>query len=80
MRIQNRTGRVVDYSVVLANVEEMIGLLEFDMMRSAGKAKLACVELSSLYELKDRYKAMIKGAATQDAKATRKKEAAVAND
>ena len=80
MRITNKTGRVIDYNELLQNVYEMIGLLEFDSMRSAGKCKLNATDLSSLYQLRDRYEAMIKGASTQDAKATRKKVEAVAND
>ena len=80
MRIQNKSGRMIDYNALLENVVEMIGLLEFDSMRSAGKCKLNGVDLHSLYGLKDRYEAMIKSAKTQDAKATRKKVEAVAND
>ena len=34
------TNRVVDYEKLLKNVNEMINLLEFDAMRSSGKAKL----------------------------------------
>ena len=78
MRLENRTGRTIDYKELLKNVEEMIGLLEFDSMRSAGKCKLNAVDLSGLYQLKDRYEAMIKSAKTQDAKATRVKVEAVA--
>ena len=35
----------------------MIGLLEYDSMRSAGKCKLNSNNLVSLYDLKDRYEA-----------------------
>ena len=80
MRVTNKSGREIDYNALLNNVIEMIGLLEFDSMRSAGKCKLNGVDLNNLYQLKDRYEAMIKGAKTQDAKATRKKVEAVAND
>ena len=80
MRIVNKTGREIDYNTLLDNVEQMIGLLEYDSMRSAGKCKLNGVDLNNLYSLKDRYEAMLKGAKTQDAKATRKKVEAVAND
>lgn len=52
--------RDINYTVLLQNVEEMISLLEFDAMRSAGKAKLNCGHLESLYNLKDRYEAMLK--------------------
>ena len=78
MRLESRTGRTIDYKELHRNVEEMIGLLEFDSMRSAGKCKLNATDLNSLYQLKDRYEAMIKGAKTQDAKATRAKVEAVA--
>ena len=80
MRVTNKSGREIDYNALLNNVIEMIGLLEFDSMRSAGKCKLNGVDLNNLYQLKDRYEAIIKGASTQDAKATRKKVEAVAND
>lgn len=52
--------RNINYKQVLDNVKEMISLLEFDAMRSAGKAKLNCGHLESLYNLKDRYEAMLK--------------------
>lgn len=52
--------RDINYTVLLQNVEEMISLLEFDAMRSAGKAKLNCGHIDSLYNLKDRYEAMLK--------------------
>jgi len=50
----------VEYDVLLENVDKMINLLEFDAMRSSGKAKLNCGHLESLYALKDRYSKMIK--------------------
>ena len=50
--------KVIDYAKLLKNVEEMISLLEYDAMRSAGKCKLNSQHLHSLYELKDRYVAM----------------------
>ena len=50
----------VEYDVLLENVDKMINLLEFDAMRSSGKAKLNCGHLESLYTLKDRYSKMIK--------------------
>ena len=51
--------RKIDYVALLANVNEMILLLEFDSMRSAGKCKLNAATLESLYNLKDRYIKMI---------------------
>lgn len=51
---------VINYSTLLENVENMINLLEFDAMRSSGKAKLNSQHLESLYALKDRYMKMSK--------------------
>ena len=48
-------NRVIDYDLLIKNVEEMIALLEYDAMRSAGKTKLNSQHLHSLYELQDRY-------------------------
>lgn len=49
----------VDYKTLLKNVDMMINLLEFDAMRSSGKAKLNSQHLHSLYYLKDKYEAKI---------------------
>lgn len=54
-------SKVVDYGKLLANLEEMINVLEYDSMRSAGKAKLNSTTLVSMYELVDRYKAAAVG-------------------
>lgn len=51
---------VIDHKVLLENVDKMINLLEFDAMRSSGKAKLNSQHLESLYALKDRYSKMVK--------------------
>ena len=45
----------IDYEVLLNNINNMIGLLEHDAMRSSGKAKMNSQHLHSLYFLKDRY-------------------------
>lgn len=50
--------RDINYEQLIQNIEEMIGLLEFDAMRSAGKAKLNSGNLVDLYTLKDRYSAL----------------------
>ena len=50
----------IDYGKLLENVDTMINLLEYDAMRSAGKAKLNSQHLESLYVLKDRYSKMKK--------------------
>ena len=51
--------REIDYVSLLKNVTDMIELLEFDSMRSSGKAKLNSQHLHSLYYLKDKYESMI---------------------
>lgn len=45
----------IDYKTLLENVDKMINLLEYDAMRSPGKAKLNSQHLESLYAIKDRY-------------------------
>ncbi len=57
----------IDLELVRDNMLKMINLLEFDSMRSAGKAKLNSQHLHSMYDLVDRYDAMLK-------KAPKKKE------
>ena len=66
-------GRDIDYKILIENIDEMITLMEFDSMRSAGKCRLNAPTIESLYNLKDRYGAMV-----QDDKSTRKKTKAVA--
>ena len=48
----------IDYKMLEGNLDKMINLLEYDSMRSPGKAKLNSQHLHSLYELKDRYTKM----------------------
>ena len=55
-------NREIDYTELLSNVNEMIRLLEFDSMRSAGKCKLNGPTLADLYSLKDRYEAKLAAA------------------
>ena len=50
----------IDYQQLYDNVKHMVNLLEYDSMRSPGKTKMNSQHLHSLYELKDRYKAMLK--------------------
>lgn len=50
----------INYEELLHNVTQMINLLEFDAMRSSGKAKLNSQHLESLYAMKDRYEAAMK--------------------
>lgn len=49
----------IKYDELLLNVKQMINLLEYDSMRSAGKAKLNSQHLESLYVLADRYEKMV---------------------
>ena len=50
---------VIDYGKLLENINTMINLLEFDGMRSPGKAKLNSQHLHSLYYLKKEYESKI---------------------
>jgi hypothetical protein len=47
--------RIIDYAQLTKNYETMIDTLEYDSMRSAGKAKLNAEVLYYMHELKDRY-------------------------
>jgi|TARA_B110000211_G_scaffold177170_1_gene200278 hypothetical protein len=50
----------INYEHLIANIKEMINLLEYDSMRSAGKAKMNAGQLEALYNLIDRYNIMFK--------------------
>ena len=50
----------IDYETLLYNVNQMLNLLEFDAMRSSGKAKLNSQHLHSLYYLRDIYEDKVK--------------------
>ena len=50
----------IDYAILVKNVEVMINLLEYDAMRSSGKAKTNSATLNDLYELADRYNSFTK--------------------
>ena len=41
----------IDYDLVVHQLEQMINVLEYDSMRSAGKAKLNSQHLHSMYWL-----------------------------
>ena len=45
----------IDYDMLKGNIDKMINLLEYDAMRSAGKAKLNSQHLHALYYLKELY-------------------------
>ena len=64
----------IDYTKLLDNINTMINLLEYDSMRSAGKAKLNSQHLHSLYFLQERYEANV-AKASKATKATSKKSA-----
>jgi len=49
----------IDYGLLLKHIEQMINLLEYDSMRSAGKAKVNSHSISDLYLLSDRYSEML---------------------
>jgi len=55
--------RDINYTQLLDNVTNMINLLEYDSMRSPGKAKVNSDNLVSLYTLKDRYTAVVEAPA-----------------
>ena len=63
--------KLIDYDALFANINSMINLLEYDSMRSSGKAKLNSQHLHSLYFLKDKYEAKVRKA---PAKKTESKE------
>ena len=50
----------INYDALLDNVDRMINLLEFDSMRSSGKAKLNSQHLHSMYYLKEVYESKVK--------------------
>ena len=50
----------IDYDKVIKNFETVINTLEYDSMRSGGKAKLNVQTLHYLYEMRNRYVEMIK--------------------
>ena len=50
----------ISYDALVENIDSMINLLEFDAMRSSGKAKLNSQHLHSLYYLKEKYEDKMK--------------------
>ena len=54
-------SKVVEYDKLLINLKEMINVLEYDSMRSPGKAKLNSSTLVAMYDLVDRYEAAAVG-------------------
>ena len=52
----------IDYKALVNNCDVMINTLEYDSMRSGGKAKLNADTLNSLYTMKAMYEKKIKPA------------------
>jgi len=52
-------SRIIDYSHLINNLNEMINTLEYDSSRSGGKTKLNCDKLHYMYALKERYSKVI---------------------
>ena len=52
--------RRVDYKMLSDNLDSMIEVLEYDAMRSPGKAKMNSQHLHSLYFLKEKYEDKLK--------------------
>ena len=59
------TVRKINYEELVKNYDTMIETLEYDSMRSAGKAKLNAEVLISLHDLRDRYLKKIKAHPTK---------------
>jgi len=52
----------IDYQKLLDNYNSMINTLEYDSMRSGGKAKLNAETLNNLYSMKAMYEEKLKPA------------------
>jgi hypothetical protein len=59
--------RIIDYEQLIKNYETMIDTLEYDSMRSGGKAKLNAPVLANMHDLKDRYTARLAKPVTKTA-------------
>jgi|TARA_R110000796_G_scaffold232646_1_gene351085 hypothetical protein len=64
----------IDYPQLLDNLKNMINLLEYDSMRSPGKAKMNCENLLAMHTLKDIYIAQIETSKPTVVKPAAKKE------
>ena len=53
-------SRIIDYSHLINNLNEMINTLEYDSSRSGGKTKLNCDKLYYLYSLQQRYNSLLR--------------------
>ena len=61
--------RDITYEQILENLKNMINTLEYDSMRSPGKAKINAETLVNMYNLRDRYesKAVVAPTAKKEA-------------
>lgn len=64
----------IDYEQLVANLKNMINLLEYDSMRSPGKAKLNCNQLEAMYSLLGRYASKQETSVPKATKPAAKKE------
>ena len=54
------SSKEIDYEMLIHNLNQMINVLEYDSMRSPGKAKINSQHLHSMHWLLDKYKANVK--------------------
>jgi len=52
-------SRLIDIEALLKNYKEMINTLEYDSMRSAGKAKINAQTLMDMHALVERYERIL---------------------
>jgi len=58
----------VDHEILIKNLQDMINSLEYDSMRSAGKAKMNAQVLLAMLQLKEHYESQVNKAAPKAAK------------
>ena len=54
------SAKQIDYEALTHNLRQMINVLEYDSMRSPGKAKINSQHLHSMHYLLDKYKDKVK--------------------
>lgn len=70
--------RKIDHQKIIDNIDHMVNTLEYDSLRSPGKAKLNADTLVNLLTLKEKYEALVAAnAKTVEAPAVKKEEAVV---
>ena len=60
--------RLIDYAQLTKNYETMIDTLEYDSMRSGGKAKLNSTDLTNMHNLVERYQKELNNSSKQSPK------------